>query len=581
MREIELSRREAQPGEGPIGHPNLVVWDGPEKLILPPGEWTIRFKARVTATGASSVRAYMEVIDKGPDRLLASVVGEGPDGDSIESDFDVTTTLAVRIEATVLIRFRVVESKSGACVDTFKLEPNASVKATSPLGWREWEVLRFNDKPSPDLAGEPLPDRLAAQHLLLTDFISVNDDFEEPKLVYMSDKPNSKRLLLLFTRRVNGAGRTVVMRTSDDEGVTWSDVQPVRYRTSPSDTILKEVTNRSLALTYFGEGRLLFNNYGQIFASYDYGDSWEYVADPPPDSDEDVEEMWHPWFPYLLDNEDPTLPGRIWETGYFHSDGFRRVQTKDREKPRYCNPYLYAYAVLRCSDNGGKTWSSVTKVKEWKDVSEVCLFRVRGKLLMAACRMDVPKEYAGRWDTYEGLGTSFSRDNGKTWSKVTRLFGTGRSFPSFWLVENRLVMAYCVRLGGYPRDPDGFPQYGIEAMTCDLSDWIYREDAWPNWDFGNRFQIAKWSSKVRTGLVYAPSPRGQSTVMLSDQKTMLTAYSTGFRARVAEGSTDPINRDIALVRWPFTINPNPPDGILPEAGNSRTVSRGTVHTGVG
>ena len=66
-------------------------------------------------------------------------------------------------------------------------------------------------------------------------------------------------------------------------------------------------------------------------------------------------------------------------------------------------------------------------------------------------------------DHTEGLGVSVSTDEGQTWSAW--LDDWGRHHPSLILLPGgEIVMTYVVRKG-YVNTPDGFPQFGIEAVV--------------------------------------------------------------------------------------------------------------------
>ena len=148
-------------------------------------------------------------------------------------------------------------------------------------------------------------------------------------------------------------------------------------------------------------------------------------------------------------------------------------------------------------------------------------------------------------DHYEGLGVSISKDDGRTWSAVKKLYDYGRHHPSLVLMPNQdIVMTYVVRLG-YVDDRNGFPQFGIEAIVS--------HDHGVTWDLDHRYLLHVWSGK-RTGDTYWwPSSQSTSSTLLPDG-TILTAFGTGYRIRAGKDSPQS-PRDVGLVSW--RLNPEP------------------------
>ena len=235
--------------------------------------------------------------------------------------------------------------------------------------------------------------------------------------------------------------------TSDDGGATWTDPRPVRKGDDGKPSI-----GMGTALAYLGKGKLVFYEDGILAAgppsrwfSSDYGQSWGDPVAIAPTADE---KSWYIWDPPLVDRHPKT--GKITqlaETGYNQSG-------------------TCSQAYIRFSVDEGKTWSKSIKVPQWQGVNEAHLFRAGNGDLLAACRTDVPRRLKGKTlDHYEGLGISISKDDGRTWSAVKKLYDYGRHHPSLVLMPNQdIVMTYVVRLG-YVDDQNGFPQFGIEAVA--------------------------------------------------------------------------------------------------------------------
>ena len=106
---------------------------------------------------------------------------------------------------------------------------------------------------------------------------------------------------------------------------------------------------------------------------------------------------------------------------------------------------------------GDATWPVVAGVFR----GSLALLRAGNGDLLAPCRTDVPRRMKGKTlDHYEGLGISISKDDGRRWSAVKKLYDYGRHHPSLVLMSNQdIVMTYVVRLG-YVDDQNGFPQFG-------------------------------------------------------------------------------------------------------------------------
>lgn len=371
-----------------------------------------------------------------------------------------------------------------------------------PLGWKPHTVQQLNGT-------DPLI-QLDAQFQIVTE--RWNRSIAVPYLAYM---PEKDRLLMLVTCDYDPY-RPFVM-TSDDHGATWSDLQVV----SPSPEA-KGVGN---SLTYLGAGRLLFSAALHFWFSIDYGETWEGPVPEPPASNG---KPWYDWDPYLVDRDPGTGEViRLVQTGCNWVGGEMR------------SPTAYWQAYLRSSTDGGRTWSDEIQVPQWRAVNEVALLRAKNGSLVAACRTDMAREYTGRIDHWCGLGVSISKDNGKNWSHVNRLYDYGRHHPCMVLMPGgEIVMTYVVR-EGYVYTPDGFPQFGIEALVS--------RDQGETWDFDRRYILHHWVGHLKGPTYWWPSSQATSTVLLPD-RSLLTAFGTGYRCRAdAKGLSVP--RDIGLLRW--------------------------------
>ena len=181
---------------------------------------------------------------------------------------------------------------------------------------------------------------------------------------------------------------------------------------------------------------------------------------------------------------------------------------------------------------------------EWQAVSEVALLRAGNGDLVAACRTDMPRRMEGDIDHAEGLGVSISKDNGRTWSAVERLYEWGRHHPAMILMPNGdIVMTYVVRRG-YTADKDGFPRFGIEAITS--------RDHGRTWDLDHRYILHSWTGKRKGDDTYWwPSSQATSSVLFADG-SILTAFGTGYRVGT-QATYPPSPRDVGLIQW--RLNP--------------------------
>lgn len=370
------------------------------------------------------------------------------------------------------------------------------------LGWQPHTVQHLNGT-------DPLI-QLDAQFQVVTE--RWNRSIAVPYIVYM---PEKDRILMLVTCDYDPYRPFVL--TSDNRGATWSELRPVSA--SPE---AKGVGN---SLTYLGAGRLLFSAALHFWFSGDHGESWEGPVPEPPASNG---QPWYDWDPYLVDRDPRTgevkrlvATGCNWEGGEMRS------------------PTAYWQAYIRSSTDGGRTWGQDVQVPQWRAVNEVALLRAKNGNLVAACRTDMAREHTGKIDHYCGLGISISKDDGESWSHVNRLYDCGRHHPCMVLMPNDdIVMTYVVR-EGYVYTPDGFPQFGIEAIVS--------RDHGQSWDLGHRYILHHWVGHLKGPTYWWPSSQSTSTLLLPDGD-LLTAFGTGYRCQ-ADSQGLSVPRDVGLIRW--------------------------------
>ncbi len=374
--------------------------------------------------------------------------------------------------------------------------------AVTERNWRATIVRRMD--------GATVADELPAQWQIVTE--SWKGVVAVPYLAWM---PERARLVMLVS--CDYPHRPMVL-FSDDLGATWGEPRSVA-----PDPAVNAGLGLGTALTYLGDGRLMLVASGRWFSN-DFGESWEGPVPIPPASNG---QQWYVWDPCLVERDRARgAVTRVVETGY------KREGDADSASG-------YQQAFIRFSADGGRTWSEDIRVPGWRGVSEVALVRAADGNIVAACRTDMAREHLGSIDHWEGLGTCRSEDDGCTWSQVDRLYDYGRHHPSLVLMpDGRIVMTYVVRVG-YPRDPEGFPQFGIEA--------IISRDHGVSWDLSHRLVLACWTGHMKGTSEWWPSSQATSTVLLPDG-VLLTAFGTGYRCRAdAEGRAAP--RDVGLIRW--------------------------------
>ncbi len=334
-----------------------------------------------------------------------------------------------------------------------------------------------------------------------------------PYIVYM---PEKDRVLMLVSCDYPHHPEMI---HSDDRGRTWSAPRRVLFEKNG-----KGIDGLGISLTYLGKGKVLCSDGVSRWASDDYGQTWKKLSAVEKTCDGTG---WYMWDPLWVDRDPKTGNViRLIETGYTE---YKLPEAKGR----------YYQGHIRFSEDLGKTWTKSIKVPQWKEVDEVALARAANGDLVAAGRTDIPPSKKHEWiDHFEGLSVSYSKDDGKTWSKITKLFDWGRHHPSMALMpDGRMVMTYVVRKG-YPDTPDGFPQFGIEAIVS--------KDNGRTWDLDHKYILHSWSGKRKDKNKWWPSSQATSTVLLPDG-SLLTAFGTGYRIQPDPCKQAP--RDAGLINW--------------------------------
>ncbi len=370
--------------------------------------------------------------------------------------------------------------------------------------WKPQEIRQLNGQAKPIA----LPGRaqLASQ-----------DWGRSVQMPYLIHMPEKNELLMLF---LSERPTRALLSRSRDGGATWSS--PAYMHVDASG---KPDTPGATSLTYLGAGKAMLTiSEGTTdwnWFSGDFGHTWRQAPRPPAFP----KQHFITWDPLYLDGS------RLIETGY--------VSIGDWEAGGY------SQGVIRFSTDNGITWSATTMVPQWKGWNEITVTRARNGDLIAACRSDSPRRFRKLvYDNYSGMGTSISKDDGRTWSDIKPLFDWGHHHPSFVVLPGgEIVITYVVRRG-YPTSPDGFPQMGVEAVVS--------RDHGQTWDLDHRYILATWKGQVKgADAAYIAQVQSSSSVLLPDG-SLLTSYGGAQRAvRTTPGASDP--RDLGLVNWRVTL----------------------------
>jgi hypothetical protein len=388
------------------------------------------------------------------------------------------------------------------------------------FGWGQWkphDVTELNGK--------------SGQIKLPSKFQIVTESWHEvtatPYLVYI---PERNRLLMLIAHDYPHHASII---SSDDGGTTWSFPKYVH-----TDDAGKPDVGLGTSLTYLGGGKLILaaGRAGKewyipnwIWFSDDYGETW---GSPTPFPKAVGKLEMNLWDPFFVDTESKTGElKRVIAAGY----------TFDAERFNSTGLPEYEQGGIRISTDGGRSWGPFVAVPEWKGVSEVTINRAANGNLVAACRTHWPERFRKQdFDHYEGLSASVSKDDGRTWSKLYRLYAWGRHHPSIVVLPSHdIVMSYVVRKG-YPDSLEGYPQFGIEAIVS--------HDDGETWDLDHRYILTQWRGVAKGPNSWYASSQSTSTLRMPDG-SLLTAFGTGYRSRDTSGKGRPQPRDIGLVSW--------------------------------
>jgi lysophospholipase L1-like esterase len=323
--------------------------------------------------------------------------------------------------------------------------------------------------------------------------------YNNSQMPYLAYMPERKRLLLAAS--VDKPNTKAVKVFSSDFGRTWT--KPVWMHTNAAgDPDL----GGAIQLTYLGDGKLVMGDSNRYWFSADFGETWCDYAPVPRGFDAKPMWNWDPMFA-VCDSKSGKL--------------VQVIESRYKENGEFGTAKYFSQACVRFSADQCKTWTREIDVPEWRGVSEVVLCRAKNGDFVAACRTDNPPAYlVGYDDQYSGLATSISKDGGKTWSALNRLFAWGRHQPHMVVMPTGdIVMTYVVR-NGYLPDKNGLSQFGVEAVVS--------TDNGATWNLDRKYILASNSSIMNGERNSWGSPQSTSNVLLPDG-TLLTAFGTGVR----------------------------------------------------
>ena len=140
---------------------------------------------------------------------------------------------------------------------------------------------------------------------------------------------------------------------------------------------------------------------------------------------------------------------------------------------------IYAQAVMRRYHVKSNTWDDPFFFPlDWR-LSEGSLARASNGDLVAAFRTQPCRPVSN--DSFEGMATTVSNDDGKSWSTPSHHFHYGRHHCSLEnLSDGPILLTYLVRIG----ELDGLMHHGIEAVVS--------RDNGATWDWERRFILFRW-----------------------------------------------------------------------------------------
>ena len=311
-----------------------------------------------------------------------------------------------------------------------------------------------------------------------------------------------------------------VIAFSQDRGDSWTPFANIEC---------EDCYGRPMMLTYLGKGNLMFQADADPIRQYfsaDYGRTWS-ESRPLQLSASGLK--FKVEGNALVDRNPAGVAGSIAAIGYSY--------TKTRIFPE--DP---AVAMLRWSEDGGRTW--IKEVQPgwgwreqyqgktyWHGTGEGSITRANNGWLVAAVRTDMPaKFHSYRNDNLMGLGVSVSKDDGKTWSPVQRLYESGRMHTHLLVMPGgEIVLTYIVR-----QDMQG----GRLVSYRRGAGAVISYDNGLTWDMAHRYLLGDF--EFADGTPFALACGHQASALLDDGDLLTTFGHYG-------------SKGACLVKWKPTL----------------------------
>ena len=319
-----------------------------------------------------------------------------------------------------------------------------------------------------------------------------------------------------------GKGELTLIAFSRDRGDTWTQLEPIAG-----------VTGRPMMLAYLGSGRLTFVTGNKRYFSADYGRTWPQSIPMPAANDGTV---WVNEGNPLVDRDDQGNVVRMAECLLNpNPTAVKHIVANDFVIK------LEPHALIRWSDDGGRTWRDEVKPQgwSWQDtykgepitrwVSEASVIRADNGWLVAALRTDMPARFVEtpNSDQMCGTGTSISKDDGRTWSPMQVLFPAGRMHAHLVKTpKGDLVMTVTVR---HDMEDGKLATYrrGCEAIVS--------RDHGLTWDLEHKAVLDEWQFYDRFSPVVGQTGHLYATVL--DDGSILTVHNNY------------LTMGMSLIRW--------------------------------
>ncbi len=299
---------------------------------------------------------------------------------------------------------------------------------------------------------------------------------------------------------------------SKDRGDTWTKLANI-----------PGLRGRPTMLAYLGGGNLTFQ-LGERWFSHDYGRTWtEHVPVQPAANGLPFWTEGNPW----VDRDADGNAIRMCEIGFnYHKGDWPNKPLRAR---------------FRWSTDGGRTWTDEVAPDQWlwEDIfngktyirggGEGAVVRAKNGWLVATIRTDIPARYLPYTsnDSLCGTAVTISKDDGRTWSPLKRLFEAGRHHANLLLMPNGdIVMTMTVRVDVR----DG--KLASYRRGCDA---LISHDNGLTWDLSRRYVLDEY--EFYDGKEWFTGKCGHLYSILLDDGSILTAHSN----YLVEG--------LSLIRW--------------------------------